>query len=445
MKWLFIGILAGLLSFGASAQTWTTKPIKGTLDMSSYDRPTNVFGGMTFISGLQAYNPFVTNLVLEVGQGGASMVDSWNANGEKRTLPIYAYGDNSGSTNMSFWMVSDNGGFTTTNPVITNGIHIQQMPGTYFNGTDYTNEGFGGIKVFHDFIGSPPHDTPGGDGGSFARDQGSTNLDILFGAPILNMWPALYNNGLWTQPSDFEPGSHPRPWSSTALGLIALRTNGVPQAIGSLSLDANTGVWTTNNWIVTSPSVSSTSISANIMPLSYPAAWDIGDSNIFDSRLMFTECPALGSIFTWTFQFQNLSSGMWDLFIDGHLMWSATAAQFAAGMNAFTNYTTPLWNVRYSGLVWTRIQMGVDPVTLQLAHTAGETGYISGVGDQINLESNENQQYDTNGKRGSAYTNAIISFMNNMMIYSQSNRLVIAPTNHTLLLTKESYSPAPFR
>lgn len=431
----------------AKSQTWPNKPVKGTLDMSSYNRPTNVFGGITFISGLQLYNPLVTNLVLEVGQGGASMVSSWNNNGEKRTLPIYAFGDNSGYTNMSFWMVSDNGGFTTTNPVVTNGLHIVDMPSSYFNGTDFTNEGFGSIKVAHDFIGSPPHDTTGGDSGSFPRDQASTNLDIIFGFPVLGIWQPLYSNNLWKVSSDFGAGSHPKEWSSTAMMLMVMRTNGIPQDIGHIYLDANTGVWTTNNWTVVSPSVGSTSISATIKPFSYPPAWSIGQSNVFDSRHMFDEYPALGNIFTWTFKFTNLSSGMWDLYIDNELMWRASDTQFATGMNAFTNYTTPLWRIRYSSYVWTLIQMGVDPTTFQLAHTAGENGYISGVSDQINLESNENNEYDTNHKRGSSYTNAINSFMANMMIYSQSNHAVVAPSNHSLLLVKEDsvYTPAPFR
>jgi len=286
------------------------------------------------------------------------------------------------------------------------------------------------------FMGCIPANTPGGNSGSVARNQGSLVLNTNLGTPPVDTWNVLYTNGLLTVDSDFYPNGHPATPGSTAMALWHVQQLGFETNVGTVKIDYSDLSAVTNHWTASSISKTPLSLTATIRADRMPMSWDVpGGQRTNNAVPMFTEAPLLQTLFTWTISVTNLPTGMYNVFIDGQLTEVKTAAQLAyPGINLFTNYNNAFGYQRLAVLDAIRDVYGVDHYTLINAHGAGATG-VGGFRDLINLTSDENQQYVNNGLRGSAYLATLTTDLSGMASLFALANASAQQTNHTLLVT----------
>jgi hypothetical protein len=417
-----------------------TNEVNGTFDATSYDTvPYNLCGNY-FATYFYNMYPQFTNHIYSVSRSGASWQNQFMSQQEKYCLPLWASFRH--VRGYDWVMPTSNGGYNTTNPIIQWGTNLFNAPPLFWNGTSITNEGTiaSALSITHYTIGSIPNDSPTGDEGEAAINLGAMQLAQQYGSPQVDLWHMLWTNG-WnvdvTGPRllGFYTGGHPYPAGHLAIAIQVLRGLGADTNVGSVRFDWKTAKAATNHCVVQNISTTASNLTASVRFDRMPMAWDVPDGAITnDARGCFIAMPSLGNAFNWTIQATNLPTGTYGISVDGVLTDVATDAQLAAGRNWFTNYNGPLWTQRVDVLRWKRHQEGVDPVTL-VDHSAGDRGFISGVGDNVNFQSNASQQYDVYGKRGDLYVESIMGMVSQMRQYDDKINAAAQQAFHTLTIS----------
>jgi hypothetical protein len=423
------------------AQALPNKPIRGGLEWSSYNSGYS-YGGAVLAAYIASMESQFTNYIFNLSGSGVSTEGIYETTEEERFLPAGNFTD---GTNMFFVLQTDNGGYTTTNPVVQWTAKIITGPGLFWNGTASTNEGFGSLLWGWFPMGGIPNNSGDGDSGAVARNAGSTNVAGIIGAPIVDTWHVLYTNGLLVSNSQFAPLGHPLDPDSTAMALWHIRQLGWETNVGNFTINYSDLSAVTNHWTVSSLSKSATFLNWVGRSDRMPPGFDVPDGNLRtnDARACFAEFPALGSMLTWTIAVTNLPLGTYNVVVDGVIVDTATTTQLALGRNWFTNNVGPFWAQRMAVLDWVRITQGLNPYTFAAAHGAGETGFISGKSDELNLLSQEQHQYDDLGLRGSAFLSGIAANMTDMKVYFTAIHDAAVQTNHTfsVQLIQPRYAP----
>ncbi|HWC60858.1 MAG TPA: hypothetical protein VHC44_14275 [Verrucomicrobiae bacterium] len=433
-------ILLLVLLFCAKAlgQTVFTREIDATFDWSSYGNP-YFFGSVTFEAYFHATYPQWTNHILNVGNSGTATEYQYKTIQEKRCLAWWAL---SQGTNLDCVLAQDNGGYdfnTETNWT----LQLFGAPPLFWNGVSGTTNYGISFAVKHYAVGSIPGQTPGGDGGSIARNAASMAVAAIMGTPQVDLWHMMYTNGLLTLDSDFFPPpaatGHPKCPGNTAIALLQIYLLGFETNFGSITIDAQSQTATTNHFAATGISASSTTVTATVRADRMPPGWEVPDGNLRtnDARPMFTEFPGLASLFSWKFAVTNLSAGTWQCYVDGSLVDTATSAQWAAGRNWFTNYAGPYWAQRTLLNDKVKDGAGVDHYAMLPTHDAGSGGVLPH-GDLINYLSHANQGYDSDNLRGTALRDFMAPSVVDMYAYDQAKHDAAQQTPHTFTWVKVS-------
>lgn len=338
-------------------------------------------------------------------------------------------------------MANNNGGYTTTNPLIQWGTNLFNAPPIFWDGVSPTNGGThaNSQHVTHYFLGDIPNDSADGDSGAVNRTLATLQLASKYGTPPVDTWSMTWTNGVQTDRVGarifgYDALGHPYAAGSLCMALKDLIALGVETNIGSVMIDGNTSIATTNHVAVTNIIKNGNTLTFAMRFDRMPPGWDVPDGTITnDARGAFVLMPELGNSFQWTIQVTNLPAGTYNITVDGVLTDIATASQLAVGRNWFTNYNGPLWAQRALVLKWKRYQNGVDPVTL-LEHSAGSNGFL-GVGDNVNFQSNAQQQYDDFGKRGDTYIAAMATFVSQKNQYDDAINHAAQQTTHLIVVS----------
>ena len=444
---IFIVILL-FAGFRAGAQMIVTNEVDGTFNTTSYGVSPYLLWSDYFASYFYDMYPQDTNHIYDTSRSGSSWNLDFTAQEEKWDLPLWASFPVPGND----WVLANDNGSFHSNDIIQWGTNLFNAPPLFWNGTAVTNEGVATAGITHYALGGIPEDTPDGDGGlAISRNDGSMALNRLYGTPVVDMWHMLWTNGVSTdivgdRLFGFYPGGHPYPAGHLCMTLKALIALGAETNVGSMTLDwSNQLVASTNQCVVTDPSLSGGVFAFTVHFDRMPLAWDVPDGTITnDARGAFLLMPDLGNSFLWTIQVTNLPPGKYDISVDGVPTDVATAAQLAAGRNWFTNYTGPLWQQRVAVLNAKRDQEAADHITLLPSHNAGSLGVL-GFGDLLNYQSNGSQQYDSLGKRGTNYINAMTLWISHLQQYDLAIHNAAQQTNHIITIRKGLSPPSNLR
>lgn len=451
------GIFFILVSMSAQAQTFrlilTNAPLTATFDESSYDTFPLVMSGRYFRSYFDGMYPANTNHILSVSSSGQNWGGQWQALQEKRYLPLWA-----SVTNLiwDFKLANDNSGLSS-NQVYQYGTNLDNAPGLFWNGTAVTNEGGKAalLHVSHLTLGAIPAQAVDGNSGQIPRQDACTNLNILELTPIVNTWSFTWNVGPpngWTngilgyEPAPFSSG-HPLPPGHLEMAFSYWIQLGADTNVGAMTVDYSTQrIVSTNRCVLGTPSFSGSVLSWLVHYDRMPPGWDVPDDIVTnDCRPLFGVYPALGNAFLWTVAVTNLPPGNWNSFVDGTPVDTATAAQWAAGRNWFTNYNGPLWKQRRAVQFSIDDLYGVDHTSLVATHNAGSVGVL-GAPDLINYNSLSDNSYDTMGLRGDAYITAMATAITGLQVYDTAIHAAAVQINHTFSISQVPQFPAaPFR
>lgn len=430
MKFALAIFMTLSLNFAGRSQTAITNGAMFTFNGTSYDTdPYHLFGDYMathFVSGYAG----TTNDFISWSESGNSFEADWKNTQQKFCLPDWS----GARTNqiIDFSTITENGGYTTTNPVIQWFTNIAAAPPFFWNGTDRTNEGVA-MAVTHYSLGPIPDNgnnvNPGNVNISFASGQ----LADMFSVPPLNTWSNVYTP-YWSNDfnlphplSGFYDGGHPYPAGHLCMALTTLThlTNIVQTNVWAFSAnwpDATVGY--NSNCTLSSLSLSAGTLSFNVKFARQAMAWDVagtvlstGQVTTNDARDTFTIMPFLGNAFNCIVQVSNAPPGKYIIFVNGILTDSATDVQLAAGRNWFTNYNGPIWSNRVEVLTWKRHQEGVDCVTLFVNHSPGSGQFLAGVHDQEDTQSQEALEYDDNGNRGTNYVRLVKPWIDDLKVY----------------------------
>lgn len=423
----------------AWAQFPITNEVNGTFDASSYDTQPYKFFGDYFADYFYNLYPQFTNHIYSVSRSGASMQNQFESQQEKYCLPLWASFAVAGND----WMLqTENGGYTTTNPVIQWGTNLFAAPPLFWNGTAVSNEGVTMPVITHYPLGAIP-DQYDGIPGNAQLNLGGLMLAARYSVPPVDLYHRLYvpawsNDFSGAKLTGFDHGSgqdgHPYAAGHLCITLEALLALGAETNIGALTLDWNNHlVAATNKVTVISPSLSGNTLSCSVHFDRMPPAWDVPDGTITnDARNAFVIMPELGNAFNWIIQVTNLPAGTYKIYVDNVLTDIASDTQLAAGRNWFTNYNGPLWAARVAPLAAKRDQNGVNRVTL-LEHSAGDAD-----GDNVNYQSNAATQYDDNGLRGGPYKIAMATHVANLKVKDVAIHDAAQQTTHTLMFVLQT-------
>jgi len=444
---LFLSILLVLIALRCESQTVFTTEVDGTVNMSSYGTSQTGFTLDYFVSYFHTTYPQYTNHIYDWSRSGTDWNGDYQSQEEKWCLPYWASFSVAGYD----WVMANDNGSLDSNATYTAGILIAAGPPLFYNGTAQTNESIATIGITHLPLGRFPHDSSDGDSGAIAGNAGSMGLAAHLGVPVIDLWNRLWTNG-WS--SDvvgarilgFSAGSHPLAPGGLAGAIHMLLGLNVETNIGTLTFDWGAAAAYTNHVTASGISVSGDTLTATVHFDRMPMAWDAPDGTVTNNaNTAFATMPSIGNAFNWIIQVTNLPPGNYRVLVDGQLVDSCTDAQLTSGRNWFPNTTGPLWAQRAAVLSAVRQQKGEDPVTLAY-HSAGNTGTIGGVGDNVNFQSFASQYYDTDGFRGTNYTqnSNMLSIVSQVRQYDTAIHNAAVQTNHTFSITYAAPRFAPY-
>lgn len=454
MKQLY-SILLILISLAARASFTVTNEVNYTIDETSWDTQPYHLSGDYMATYFYCMYPQYTNHIYSVSRSGASWQNQFESQQQKYCLPLWA------SYNVDSYdlmMASENGGYNTTNPVIQWGTNLFNAPPLFWDGTSITNEGaIVPHTITHLAIGCFP-DSTNGVPGNLQLDIGCQMLNAIYGQPPYPLYTNLYTpywSNDWSSGANniqFYTGGHPNPAGHLDMALQTLLNLGVETNVGSMVFDWNNSAAYTNKFALSGFSrvgnVLSTTFKADRMPLAWDVAGDVTTDGTItnDARGGIATIPKLGNSFLWMLQVTNLPTATYTVAIDGSNILTCSSAFLAAGWNMFTNYSGPLWAQRVAVLSWKRYQNGCNLVTLN-DYSPNVSEAIPGVGRLVEFQSNGNQQYDVNGKRGSTYVSAMATFVSNLQQYDVKIQQAAIQTNHTLTISfsQPRYAPVKLR
>jgi len=426
-----------------------TNEINGTIEWSSYgspqfSAPSYVLGTEYYKSYFQLGNPAFTNHLYSPGHSGATWQTIYQSDWEMSEILLWYNFKVPGYD----WILStDNGGYGS-NSVVQWGTNLFSFPPLSWDGSSAGNEGLSIAGISHVALGCIPDATDPPASLAWQRNTASTNLNGLYGAPIIDLNGILRANGWWTNSLvGFYAGGHPYPAGSLIMAMEMLLAQNVETNIGAVAFDWQAASASTNHCAVTGLTVSGNTLSCTIHFDRMPMAWDVPDGTITnDARDAFTVAPVLGNAFQWTIQVTNLPVGSCSIILDGSNIVTLSSSALAAGYNLFTNYNGSQWAQRKETLNRNFDQIGCDRVT-RIAHSAGQAlslNAISGKADMVNLGGNASQQYVTNGKRGTNYTAAMQTWIDQVQTnYDVAIHNAAVQTNHTLSIVIQQPVFAP--
>lgn len=436
------------------SQTIPTHEVDGTYDASSYDIGFTSYMGDYFSTYFYCMYPQWTNHIYSWSRSGSGWNGDYQVQEEKWCLPIWYSFPVAGYN----WMLANDNESLNSNATYTAGLLVAAGPPLFYNGTAQTNEGIATAGIQMIPLGRPPHDGSDGDSGAIAGNAGSMQLAADFGVSVIDLWHAMWTNGVSTDQSGNRYVWHPIGGShfSAPGGLInaiwQLKGLNVETNVGTLTFDWGGVKAYTNQCVATGISVSNGRLTSTVRFNRMPMAFDAnGGSTIGtitnDARRAWSVTPLLGNSFNWIIQVTNLPAGNYEIDVDGHYADSCTDVELSVGRNWFTNCvpTNPLWQQRSNVLAWKRWQKGADPVTLNVIDPgAGHTSHIPGAIDSVFYQSHAAFLYDNNHLRGMMYmTNIIstISMTNDMRLYQLYDTAIhdaAQQTNHTFTITQLS-------
>jgi len=444
MKRLLSILFLLCLALGSRASFVVSNDDVMTFSASSYDLDLRA-EGVTFASYFALRYPGLTNHFRPISRAGEGDQGWYQSEEEKWGLPYWALGT---SQVRHFTSPDDNGGYTSNN-VIQYRTNIFAAPGLFYNGTATTNEGYSFPMTFFS-MGVPPHDSSDGDGGQVDRNYASTNLNGIYGTPIVNLWPELWTNG-WNTDAvgsrvlGFSTGSHPYQGGFVAMSLAKLRALGVDTNIATIAFDFSAVSAVTNHCTATGLTKSGASLSGTVRFDCLPMGWVEQPGTVTNQGSMcFQAIPSFANYMTFIIQGTNFDpAAIYSISVNGVLSDTCTGAQLNSGRNWFTNTTGPIWAQRAAVVNAYLDLYGFDHTTLIQTHPAGNG--VLGVLDVVGLKSVESQEYDTNGKRGSTYVSAVASSVAQLNAYDAAIYSAAQPVNYTFNISQCIPRLAPFR
>lgn len=403
------------------------------MNSSSYGTAPYPLWGVYFIDYWDSVYSQYTNHIHDIGQSGSASQFDYQNNLEKWGLVFM----HSFPVPWNEWvMPQDNGGYAS-NDVVQWFTNMFAAPPLFWNGTAVTNEGVTCQPATYYAIGgiladSTDQTLP------ISRNAGSLFLNGLYGTPSFDLYHELATNGWTTDQTgarvlgfQLPPAAtgHPLPPGDLAMSTFTLLNMNVETNIGAVTLDASAVTVTTNHCVVTGFNRVGNLWAGTIQYDRMPPGYDV--SGAFDARGAFAVMPFLANSFQWNFAVQNLPTGNYGMTMDGVLIQTGTAAQFATGFNLYTNYNGWLGAQRIAVLYSIRDEMGLNHTNGFPTHTAGEAG-VHGVADDINFKSHGNNNYDTLNLRGSALVTASSSLddVNAAQTNAVATHMTAVQTNH---------------
>lgn len=371
--------------------------INGTFDETSYDTGNYRMSGDYFALHWVCMYPQFTNHIWSVSRSGADWVNQRQNQQPQFALPLWISWNALTASNYNWMLVSDNGGYNTTNPIIEQGLALASAPPSFWDGTqdvDYT--GLVTVSIQHRFLGGIPNDSADGDEGALNRDLACIQLAQQLGLPpISGLWNPLMDNG-WredllrsadTRLLGFYAGGHPYAAGHLAMAINELRELDAETNVGSIKLDWKSSTAWTQHASVSGVSMSNNVLACTIQWERIPPPYDWPNGILTNNCLpAFEAMPDLANAYRWMLCVTNLPDGDYITRLDGEFIDKYTAEQLRAGCNWWTNFNGPLGRQRMKLLDDKRDQQGADHVTLLDAHGAGDQG-LNGWEDGIRLQS----------------------------------------------------------
>lgn len=443
-------IMLIFLSFSARSQMIVTNEIDATVDSSSYD--TSPYAGQWlgyFATYFINMHPEWTNSITSVSRSGASWENQYEEQQEAFCLALWCYASSNKVTAHDFMLANDNSAYVS-NDVIHWGTNLFNAPPLFWNGTAITNEGIS-VGVTHYALGANINDVIGGDSGAVVRNSGATNLNGIYGVPLVDGWHDQFNNGFSTGLTDvtganwFYALGHLTQKASLSQMIAAVRGLGLETNVGSITFSYSSGtVASSNKFAAININAGNSRFSCTIKADRMPPSWDILPSvsnNV--ATTLWVDMPVYGSVFQWTIAVTGLPTGTYNAYLDGVLIDTATGVQWAAGRNMATNgIASNPWNVQRTKVLYdVRDKYGVGHTDGLPTHGAGENGILGP--DLINYRSQAAGQFPT--KTGAALVNYLAPYAAGLRLYDVVSHNDAQQVPHTLvIMPPPTFIPAPF-
>jgi hypothetical protein len=394
MRNLIASLLVSVALLGGTAKAQVnefTESIIGTASASSYDTVGD-FSNIGYAAvvmgylhaGIDLMNPEHTNLLGSISRSGANGW-LWLTNSLPQAAPPYwALAVTNGVTPRHFHLVDDNGSYQS-NQVYSFGSQLLAAPGSIWNNTAFTNEGFG-FTVDFEILGANVSGSGASDTSAISRNDGANRLMLDQGKTPIDLWHGAYTNGMnfvtLTVAGDwYNSGGHLT--YKTALQHFIASWKGLnwPTNVGSIAFDyAATNVVSSNRIAASGMAMTNGTFSFRFKCDRLTPPWDLlpAISNQV-AQTLWTNCPAFGMAFRHIFAFSNLSATtIYKLYISDVLVRSGTGAEWMAGYNMATNdvILNPLNVQRMNVLYDIRLMYGSNPTNGLALHGAGENGTL---------------------------------------------------------------------
>lgn len=458
MKRLFLLVVL-LFTLSSTAQTDITNGVMVTVDGTSYDSPYHAFLDY-FATYVYSMNPGTTNDVVSYSRSGNSLDADWQSQQPQFCLPFWLLA----RTNqiLDYFMITENGGYTSTNQVIPPITNLFAAPPVFYNGTARTNEAGMTMTVTHNVIGSIPDNGNNSNPGNQEINKAGLQAAQIYMFPSIDMWNFVYtpywsNDFNLSQPlSGFYAGGHPYPAGHMCMASkLLLSQPWVQTNIWAMSVKYDgSGIDYASNCAISSQSLGHFKVKFSRQA----PAWDIAGTVISTGQTITNDCrnftkimPFLGNAFNCGFRITGCPAGTYNIYVNGTNVDTCTDVQLSSGIgrNWYTNYLGQIWYDRVEILTRKHQQEGADCVTWLDAHQPGTGQFIPGQHDMVDTISQMAQTYGDNGNRGTNYARLMLAWTTDVLKYD--NRIAaqaIANTNtmyDIAVIAAQSYQPAPFR
>jgi len=388
-------ITALLITFSLSAKPqalMVTNSLIGTVDWSSYDTAgdasTPGYAGILlgyFKASINAMYPQWRHMLVSKSRGGANMETVVTNSNPAAGPAVWCFATSNNVVPIDLYGVNDNGSYSS-NEVIQFGTNYYAAPGTLYNGTGKTNEGFNFALNF--FFSGPI--LSGGkltDTANVSRNVGAAILMANLGKAQIDIMHDVNTNGFSTAANYgtsvdgtefFFVFGHPTQKNAYQHFVSLWRNLGLNTNVGNITIDyATLTVPSSNAIAAVNLAKSGNTLTFTFKSDRQPPIQDItpGRSNNVSTTL-WTNCPAFGNVFQWVYSFTNLNPSIaYNFYIDGVLVDTATGAQWLAGRNLATNQVVnnPFNTQGRQILADVRQEYGVDFNGLS-THSAGSPG-----------------------------------------------------------------------
>jgi hypothetical protein len=349
-------------------------------------------------------------------------------------------------------MLNDNGDYTS-NSLHPFGVHYYSVPGSLYNGTAYTNEGFT-FPVKTIFLGHYV-----GSGGAASvnyidRNACGMELNSEIGVAPIDLWHDVWTNGLSAANYSSLDGSEfyyafSHVTQKNAFLHVDAMWRGLALKTNLCSITFNVGggsVSASNGMAAVSASFSGGVFSATIKQDCQAMRGNVlatVSNNV--STTLWTNCPAFGNLFTEIYQFTNLNAGsLYVLAFDNHPVATNSGAMWAAGVNMATNYCLDNPFVTQSTRVLYDVvtEYGMNPTNGLVTHSAGESGPLGP--DLINYGSLVGSKWPA--KHGPSLVNdaSVQTDVTSMWGYAVATHNDAQQTSHALTLSEVPTLYFPF-